>query len=241
MSRPEGPEVKGPGAGGGAELIGVTAGYGETEVVRGVSLEAPMEAVTVVTGPGGGGKTTLLRVLGDMDDAGLWWQGERRLPWGEVVFQGQLTDLESERRGIADLLRGHGGPEALYGKLRWLPGAPLEEAGAFLRRPPETWKRGEMQAFRFLLTLASPASLYLIDEPEVDVSQAAMEWMVPGLRHLARSASVVVVTHNLKLVRAVADRIAILDLGELLVAGEAAEVLARPGHERAGDFLRMGS
>ncbi len=78
-------------AAGAVSLRGLAAGYGNGEVISGVSIDFPANAVTTILGPGGSGKTTLLRVLGGQETGGLWFRGEVDRPAAGVAAQWQLA------------------------------------------------------------------------------------------------------------------------------------------------------
>ena len=61
------------------ELRGVHFGYGEREVLSGVSLRVPRGKITAIMGASGGGKTTVLRLIG----------GQQRASQGQVLFDGE--------------------------------------------------------------------------------------------------------------------------------------------------------
>src|SRR5919204_2946658 len=84
------------------EVRGLRAGYGRTEVLRGVDITVPEGATVVLLGPNGAGKTTLLRAL-----AGL-------LPWtaGDIRFRsealGRLSAHRRAQRGVCLIPEGRG-------------------------------------------------------------------------------------------------------------------------------------
>ena len=84
------------------ELEGVTAGYGETVVLRDVTISVPGGSVVALLGPNGAGKTTTLRVA-----AGLITPRQGRVMFDGVDVTGQRPH-EMARRGLCHLPEGHG-------------------------------------------------------------------------------------------------------------------------------------
>lgn len=94
------------------EVRGLTAGYGEKTVLRGLDLTLPDAGVTAVMAPSGAGKTTLLRVLAGLLEP---WEGSVELPGRPILlfqedrlFPG-LTALEQVEAVLPRARRGEAG------------------------------------------------------------------------------------------------------------------------------------
>jgi ABC-type branched-subunit amino acid transport system ATPase component len=94
------------------------------------------------------------------------------------------------------------------------------------QRPARTLAHGEQRALEIELTLAREPRLLLLDEPMAGLSGAERQAMVTRLRSLPTQVTLVLVEHDLDVVFAVADRISVLDHGELIADGSPAEIRA---------------
>ena len=83
-------------------------------------------------------------------------------------------------------------------------------------------------------TLATEPRVLLLDEPAAGASSADLERIAALLRRCARAGlAVLLVEHNLRLVRAAADRVTVLEAGRVLASGSPAEVARDPAVRRA--------
>lgn len=218
---------------------GVSAGYGARQVLRGLSLELPRAALTVVLGPGGSGKSTLLHALARLSrertdarsDEEPWAIGELP-PIASHRFAQPLQRLDcaaldadalalAERRVATRLARA---PELLT----------ANECAALLGSPAALLRCDEI--------LASAAELLLLDEPDADLDPLAARALGRLVRARAHAgATVVLVTHDLSLVYELADHALLLLDGIKLDEGPLARLLAAPASERVRSFFTWGT
>jgi iron complex transport system ATP-binding protein len=229
-------------------LRGVSARYGTRVVVRDVEMNVPAGSWLAIIGPNGSGKSTLLKsILGVVDhDGEILLSGrptaalgarERaraiayspqtpqlpdRLTVTDYVLLGRtphLAPLARERR--ADL-------EVVEQVLTRLDLAPL--AGRALH----TLSGGERQRTVLARVLAQESGLLLLDEPttglDIGHAQALLD-LVDRLR-TEEGATVVSTLHDLTLSAQYADRLLLLDGGEVVASGTPEQVLTRPVIER---------
>ncbi|MCB1056243.1 MAG: ATP-binding cassette domain-containing protein [Acidobacteria bacterium] len=217
------------------------AGYGDLPVLEGIDLSLPVGQVTAIVGPGGSGKTTLVRLISREPAPGLWSTGAL-LPAGSapvVLHQLLATEVEPlssplDPMRIRELER--------LARVVWKnqPDAAnelVEQLGA----PRSTWQRWQHQLIRFTETCGQLATIYVFDEPDTDAPSRILPWLAAKLRELARGSVVLLVTHNLLFTRLAADRVAVLVEGRLVESGRTEQIFTRPGHPRAQRYLRMGS
>jgi peptide/nickel transport system ATP-binding protein len=203
------------------------------EALRGIDLEVrPGESVALV-GESGCGKSTLLRVVaglleadgGSMKLSGsappqMVFQdaGASLTPWlsvGEQVGERILQVRREERAKRTD--------EALR-----LVGLPSEVA----RAKPLQLSGGQRQRVALARAVVVAPPLLLCDEPtsSLDVSLAAVVLNLIGRLRRELGLSVLFVTHDLAAARIVADRIAVMYLGQIVEFGPAEDVAASPAH-----------
>lgn len=216
-------------------------GYGETPVLRSVSLELrPGETVALV-GPNGAGKSTVLRLLSRV----LRPQG------GELELDGaSLAKLPRRAlaRRLAVVPQGGALPEgfraheiALMGRTPHLGLVRTERPGdhaaveAAMRRT-DTWRLrgrrveelsgGERQRLLLARALAQEPAYLLLDEP---TSHLDLRYQVEAVRfvraEVARGLGALVVLHDLNLAARAADRLLVLARGRIVAAGTPTEVL----------------
>ncbi len=210
-----------------------------------VSLELRAGETLAVVGESGSGKTTLARMLAGLEvpTAGEILLDGAPLPFHrtfaqrralQVVFQDPYSSL-NPRHSIADLLTE--GPVA-HGLLarrdraafarEWLErvGLPPEAAGRY----PHEFSGGQLQRVSIARALALRPRVLLCDEPvsALDVSvQAQILNLLADLK-AQYGPAVLFITHDLGVVRSVADRILVLHRGRAVEEGPAARILSEP-------------
>jgi iron complex transport system ATP-binding protein len=227
----------------------VTFGYGETPVLRGVSLDVPAGGLVGVLGPNGSGKTTLLRILaGTVVPSGgrvtLDGMDIARIPRSHVARRmavvPQETHLAFDYSVLEVVLMGrypHLGAFELEGPsdLRHAREA-LEATGtaAFADRAFSTLSGGEKQRVIIasaLAQLASPHSevqpVLLLDEPTAALDLEYQLEIVALLRDLQRRLplSIVISTHDLNFAASLCRSLVLLKAGAVLASGATADVL----------------
>jgi peptide/nickel transport system ATP-binding protein len=225
--------------------------------VRNVSLTLHEGETLAVVGESGSGKSTLARMLvglerpsaGSITIAGrpaskLAAEGARA--FGRViqyVFQDPVASL-NPRKTVAQILDV---------PLRLLRGAGQDGRAAEMRRlldavqmPPDTLERfphefsgGQAQRIAIARALAADARILVLDEPvsALDVSvQAQVLILLDDLKR-AFGLSYLFISHDLAVVESVADRVAVMYLGEVVEVGPAESLLARPQHDYTRNLL----
>jgi peptide/nickel transport system ATP-binding protein len=231
---------------------------GSGDVLRGVDLSvAPGECLAVV-GESGAGKSVLARTLlgltqdepsarvhaGVFELAGrdvrrLSRRGWRGLRGAEVslVLQDALQSLDPLRTTEAEVgetlaIRGVRRPARRPQVLSALTDAGLPDPPSHLRSRSESLSGGMRQRALIASALVGGARLLVADEPTtaLDATVAARILALLGrLRDEGRA--LLLISHDLAAVAAVADRIAVMDHGRIVESGPTASVLANPRHE----------
>ncbi len=241
----------------------LTAGYGERTALDAVSLDVGFGATTVLVGPGGGGKSTLLKLLagalkpgdrvglysdskGPHDPDPFWLSGLVMRPDLPVAHLRQ-RDLPTARTARS-LLTPRPGPGQIEEFLRrtW---SPAKEAGRELLNlldvPLERLSAPQLALvrFSFAITRRTPQGrlpVLLLDEPDAGLSDAGLDWVIAKLNERRGRQTIVLATHHLRLAREVGDYVAFFVYGELVEKGKAAEFFASPCNPRTQYFVRMG-
>jgi putative ABC transport system ATP-binding protein len=209
-------------------MEGVSLERGGRPVLREVDLVVPAEGVTVLLGPSGSGKSSLLRCFNRLEAPAA----------GTVRFRGRdvaaLDPLALRRRVGMVFQRPTPFPGTVRDNLRVaapaaedpeLTGA-LERAGlpaAFLERPADELSGGEAQRMCLARALAAGPEVLLLDEPTSSLDEASRTLVERTGRRLADTGVPLVwVTHDLAQAGRVADRMVLVEEGRarpLEVAG----------------------
>jgi branched-chain amino acid transport system ATP-binding protein len=206
--------------------------YGEVDAARDVSLDVEPGKITALVGPNGSGKTTVLRLLAGVvePDAGRIDRaaGVTRTLQGNGIFP-SLTPLEH-------VLAASGGRRRAAGFFRSLLSTPRfraeealfdAEAGSVLTRfavlrdvPAGELPAGAQRRLMLAAAYATGAAVLLVDEPTAGSSfddAGSMIDLLAGLR--SEGLALLVVEHNLPVVRKLADRVIVLDAGSVIADG----------------------
>ncbi len=209
---------------------GVSASYpgSDADALHNVSLEVARGRVLGVAGCSGSGKTTLLRCL----------SGTLAPSTGEVTADGfvavvqQLPEQQLFAATIADEVafgprnQGLGEEEARERAVQALELLGFKADEAFLERNPLLCSGGEKRRIAIADMVAMRPDYLLLDEPTAGLDPAQAERLVGVARALAaQGVGVVVVSHDMDVLAAVADDVAIIADGEIAATGPAPSVL----------------
>jgi len=214
---------------------GVTKSFGRLEVLRGIDLEAARGSIVALLGSNGAGKSTLIRILATLlrPDA-----GRASVDGHDVVTQparvreaisltGQFTAVDDaltarENLVLVARLRHLAGPAAIAGEL--LARFALAEAAD---RKAATFSGGMRRRLDIAMSLVGSPSVVFLDEPTTGLDPQARLEVWRTVRQLAEAGTTVLLTtQTLDEAEQLADRIAILHEGRILVHGTLAELKA---------------
>lgn len=228
--------------------------FGAFVAVDGVSLDFEQGGICSVIGPNGAGKTTLLnalsgRVAVNSGRVLLYGEDVTRLPAHRRAAAGlgrafqivslfpEMTVFENFRiaaqacLGLQPFWRPVRGMAALREKAA----TSMERVGLKDRqhRLAGSLAHGEQRALELGLALVADPPVLLLDEPLAGVGHAELRAGMEMLQHVLRGRTVVLVEHNMDLVMAVSDRIAVLAGGRVLAVGDPASVRSNEEVRRA--------
>lgn len=225
------------------ELQGVSTRFGKQWIHKGIDLAVPAGEVVALVGGSGSGKTTLLRqMVGLLTPA----EGEVRI-FGEPLFSGSHQAQLARRRrfgmlfqqgalfsaftvfdNIAFPLREFGvRDEGLLRDLVLLKMAMVELAPDVALRMPAELSGGMVKRVALARALALEPELLLLDEPTAGLDpdlSAAFVALIRSL-HQALGLTVILVTHDLDTLAALATRVAVLAAGRILAFGPLDEIM----------------
>jgi polar amino acid transport system ATP-binding protein len=234
-------------------LEDVHKSFGDSEILRGVTMSVDRGEVVCLIGASGSGKSTLLRCINGLEgyDRGkVEVEGHRVDPRSpsirdirtEVAMVFQRFNLFPHRTALENVMEG-----PLYVK-KESPSVVEERARRLLARVglsdkegahPSQLSGGQQQRVAIARALAMEPKAILFDEPTSALDPELVGEVLAVMRALAdEGMTMLVVTHEMGFAREVADRVLFLDRGTILEEGPAGEVLTNPREERTRDFLR---
>jgi phosphate transport system ATP-binding protein len=241
------------------EASGLVAGFGDTEVLKGIDLEIRERRITAFIGPSGCGKSTLLRCFNRMNDhlPDYFRAGSIRIRQRDVTDP--TWDLEDLRAQVGMVFqKPNPFPQSITRNVLFGPRmggvrerARLDEILETSLRRAHLWDEvkdrlaasalelsgGQQQRLCIARALASSPGILLLDEPASALDPIATDKLEETIRELSSEVTVVLVTHNLQQAGRVAHRTAFLYLGRLVEEGETAELLAAPREKLTEDYL----
>ena len=216
--------------------------YGEKLTVKGCSLTLAPGEFTIITGPNGSGKSTLLHLLGGLlvpDSGSITLDGKNLSTFNHLQRACQVGVLMQEKQPALDFTVRE---RVAMGRFAVLPRffAPdtaeqkritevLEtmEMLPFADTPCNQLSGGEYQKVLIASLLARNTPVMLLDEPTSALDPAGALKIMNLLRDIKNHAAIALVTHDLALAAAFADKLYLVNRGEICVSGGAAEVLTK--------------
>jgi microcin C transport system ATP-binding protein len=240
--------------------LSVAFGQGENETlaVDHVSFSLDRGETLAIVGESGSGKSVsalsiprLLNYPAARHPSGeIWFNGRdllkasraelREVRGNEItmVFQEPMTSLNplhTVERQIGEILALHKGIEGKKARARTL--ALLEEVG--IRNPvsrlgafPHQLSGGQRQRVMIAMALANEPKLLIADEPTTALDVTVQAQILALLKELQErlGMAMLFITHDLNIVRRIADRVCVMQRGRIVEAGDTAEIFARPRH-----------
>jgi branched-chain amino acid transport system ATP-binding protein len=221
------------------EIEHLVAGYGKAQVLDDVSLTAADAKLTVLTGPNGHGKTTLLRVVSGLVRS---WSGSISF-MGEAITGAAPTDIVTS--GLVHIPQGDLLFQDLSVEQNLLMGAYLK--GAWTRRHEQmeevfglfpklrerrvqqarTLSGGERRMCAIGRGLMSHARLLMVDEPALGLAPVLVEEVYATLDKVAQSGTtVLLVEESFEHVHGIADYVYLMESGRIVHHGTVDQLLA---------------
>jgi polar amino acid transport system permease protein len=239
--------------------------YGSNKVLRGVDLTVNRGEVVVLLGPSGSGKSTFLRTINHLDSIdwgsitiGGKYVGYELVPGGQPRPVGGLAKARADARvamvfqhfnlfnHLTALENVIEAPIRVFGmrtdEARALGLRLLAEVGlqSHVDHLPHRLSGGQQQRVAIARALATSPRVMLFDEPTSALDPELVGEVLGVMRKLADAGmTMIVVTHEIRFARDVADRVIFMDGGVVVEEGTPAEVIDNPRHERTQRFLRV--
>lgn len=218
-------------------VVGLRAEAGGSALVDGVSFELAAGRVLALVGASGSGKTTIGRALLGEHASGVALSGT-------VEVRGRIGYLPQHPASVLNPVRRVGAVLREIARRHAPDGAAAERVASVLRRAglpagedllrryPHQLSGGQQQRLVLAQTLLTAPSAIVADEPTTGQDAITRGEVAGELRGLARQGiAVVLLSHDLDVVRALADQVVVLHGGRVTERGPAEDVFTRPGHD----------
>ncbi|WP_043004485.1 ABC transporter ATP-binding protein [Comamonas testosteroni] len=242
----------------GSKLLAVhdlSVSFAGKPVVQGVSFAMAAGEKLALVGESGSGKSvtalSLLRLVGEaqlsgqalLDGRDLLGLSEREMQGvrgGDIamIFQEPMTALNplmtvgTQVAEVLQLKQALSGAQAMTQAVELLATTGIPEPGRRAQSFPHQLSGGQRQRAMIAMALASRPRLLLADEPTTALDVTLRGQILDLLADLQRQTgmAVLMITHDLNLVRRFADRVAVMEKGALVEQGAVAEVMQNPQH-----------
>lgn len=245
----------------GLQIDGLTLSIGQRRILDGVDLDVPLGQVTGLAGESGSGKTMTgmticglqpsqakvggsIRYTGDQEPIELVGRSEKafapiRGAQIAMVFQDPTASMHpmiSVEGQLTDHMRHHLGiskSEARTRALDLLARVQVPQPEAALKKYPHQFSGGQLQRIAIASALACEPRLLIADEPTTALDVTVQAGILRLLRSLVDETGigVVLVTHDLGVMSALADTIAVMRHGRIIEHGSRRQVIQEPQHE----------
>jgi peptide/nickel transport system ATP-binding protein len=242
------------------EVADLRIAYGERAVVDGVSFTLARGECLGIIGESGAGKSqALMALLGllppqaqvagtaRLGEANLLHEGAAQLRGRRVamIFQDPMTSLTPHLTvgdQVAEPLvvhRGLGWAAARTRAGELLEQAQLSDVGRRLEQYPHELSGGMRQRVAIAMALACDPDFLLADEPTTALDVSVQAQILALLRELvtARNLGLALVTHDMGVIAALADRVLVMRSGKVLESGSVHAVLREPAHDYTQSLL----
>lgn len=239
-------------------IKGLYKQFGDLEVLKGIDLDVDKGKVVVIIGPSGSGKTTMLRCLNVLETPTR----------GSISIEGQTLDFSGpvNKKSISAFRRLTGmvfqnynlfphktalenvmeGPVVVKNEgketARKKAVALLEKVGLGDKQDyyPSQLSGGQQQRVGIARALAMEPEVMLFDEPTSALDPELVGEVLKVMKDLAQEGmTMVVVTHEMRFAREVADEVIFMDQGVVVERNKPEQIFTHPKEERTRKFLNM--
>ncbi|WP_449276901.1 amino acid ABC transporter ATP-binding protein [Leucobacter sp. GX24907] len=241
----------------------VVKSYGEVEVLKGIDLDVFKNEVLCLIGPSGSGKSTLLRCVNHLERINggfITVDGEfvGATVKHDVLHEASEAEVARHREQVGMVFQHFNlflhltALENVTVGLRKVRGIPKREASEQAREAlaevglahladsyPRHLSGGQQQRVAIARALAMEPKLMLFDEPTSALDPELVGEVLAVMRRVAeRGMTMIVVTHEMRFAKDVADRVAFMDQGKIVELGPAEQLIDRPTSDRTKAFLK---
>ncbi|OAE48000.1 ABC transporter ATP-binding protein [Agrobacterium tumefaciens] len=233
---------------GSLHLSSIRKAYGNLEVLKGIDLDVKDGEFVIFVGPSGCGKSTLLRSIAGLED----------ITSGSIKIDGkEVAGVPPAKRGIAMVFQSY----ALYPHLtvkdnmalglrqagtdkseiekRVADASAMLSLGSYLARRPSELSGGQRQRVAIGRAIVREPKLFLFDEPlsNLDAALRVQTRLEIAALHRRLKATMIYVTHDQVEAMTLADKIVVLNAGQIEQVGSPMELYDRPANIFVAGFI----
>ena len=230
----------------------LTKNFGEVKVLKDINFSVSKGEVVCMIGPSGSGKSTLLRCINGLEtptSGKLYYKDKNildpkynmcnhRKEVGMVFQRFNLFSIFSVLKNVmmAPIEIKKENKNVVESRAReLLKKVGLEDKADVL---PKTLSGGQQQRVAIARALCMEPEMLLFDEPTSALDPERVGEVLSVMRDLAKEGmTMIIVTHEMKFARDVADRVLFMDGGYILEEGKPSDVFYHPKHKRTQEFL----
>ncbi|MDR0884893.1 MAG: ABC transporter ATP-binding protein [Clostridiales Family XIII bacterium] len=226
-------------------VTNLSKSFGEKQALHDVSIQAKRGEIIGIVGESGSGKTTLARTIVGLTkaDGGTIELNEKTCGFPQIVFQDPYSSLNSAlkiRTILAEAIRAGEKVNAKCGKI----GEIIEDHNVeklmdmvdlphhYLNRRPGSLSGGERQRIAIARAIATNPSILICDESVASLDASVRAQILEMLYDMREKLSLTIlfITHDLSVVREIADRAYVMNHGQIVEEGSTDMILNHPRH-----------
>lgn len=220
------------------EVKNLYAGYGAKEVLHDLSFDLRPGEVLCIVGESGSGKSTLLKAVINAALTDFYYRGEiRRNSDFGVVFQNPFSSFNPTNciwthfKQLAHSKSSLRSSEIKNRAVHLLETVGLKDAEELLHGYSYEMSGGMLQRISIAMALFFEPGFIVADEPTSALDMGVRNMVMKEFSRIkAENRSILLVTHDMRVVEKIADRVMVIFGGHILEAGSQAEVIGRPIH-----------
>lgn len=232
--------------------------FDQLEVLKGINMSIEKGKVIVIIGPSGSGKTTFLRCLNALEipTSGTIQIGDVKIDFSQPVSKKEIASLRKESGMVFQQYNLFPHKTVLENVtegpiiVKKLPkNEAIQKAEKLLQKVglldkkdeyPFQLSGGQQQRVGIARALAMEPELMLFDEPTSALDPELVGEVLNVMKELAdEGMTMVVVTHEMRFAKEVADEVVFMDQGVIVERGTPEEIFTRPKEQRTKQFLQL--
>ncbi|MED0660219.1 MULTISPECIES: amino acid ABC transporter ATP-binding protein [Bacillus] len=232
--------------------------FDQLEVLKGINMSIEKGKVIVIIGPSGSGKTTFLRCLNALEipTSGTIQIGDVKIDFSQPVSKKEIAALRKESGMVFQQYNLFPHKTVLENVtegpiiVKKLPkNEAIQKAEKLLQKVglldkkdeyPFQLSGGQQQRVGIARALAMEPELMLFDEPTSALDPELVGEVLNVMKELANEGmTMVVVTHEMRFAKEVADEVVFMDQGVIVERGKPEEIFTRPKEQRTKQFLQL--
>src|SRR5256886_4108496 len=251
QARPSGPKMQTTANEVAVDIVGMHKWYGDFHVLRDINLKVKRSERIIICGPSGSGKSTMIRCINRLEE-----HQQGRIVVDGIELTNDLKKIDEIRREVGMVFQHFN----LFPHLtilenctlapiwvRKMPKAEAEETAMhFLKKVkipeqaskyPGQLSGGQQQRVAIARALCMNPKIMLVDEPTSALDPEMVEEVLDTMVELASDGiTMLVVSHEMGFARQVADRVILMDDGQIVEVSPPKDFFGNPRHERTRLF-----